>query len=86
MGVAVSFALQPLFSWRKFSGRHFIGGRVNQKADLENTDESEVSVASMEIQTTHFGGIFLRRRRGIRNNNTGVGAKSSNDSSCYTLH
>jgi hypothetical protein len=38
MGGAVSFALQPLFSWRKFSGRHFVESWMNQKADMEKAE------------------------------------------------
>ena len=86
-GWAVIFVLQPLFSWEKFSCRHFVRGWVDQRAHLEKTlKESEVSVASAEMQTPHIGGLYFYLRRGIRNNNREVDLKISKGSSYNTLH
>jgi len=80
--MGVSFALQPLTSWGKFSDTHFIGGWVDQRVHLEKSlKKSELSVASAEMQAPNFGGLCLRLRGGIRNNNTEVEFTLSKDSS-----
>jgi len=86
--MGVSFALQPLISWGKFSATHFIGGCVDQRVHLEKIlKKSELSVASAKMQQQQFGGLVLRLRRGIRNNNNKeVEFNLSKDSSYNTLH
>ena len=53
--MGVSFALQPLISWGKFSDTQFIGGWVEQRVHLEKIlKNSELSVASTEMQAPHL--------------------------------
>jgi hypothetical protein len=60
---------------------------VDQRTHLEKIlKESEISVASAEMQTPHIGGLCLHLRRGKRNNNTEVNVNFSKGTSYSMLH